>query len=259
VITISVEADIKKAIAGLTRLERDQVPFATSLALNRTANVAKAEVVRAMQQVFDRPTKFTLNSLYVKPSNKRNLQVKVGIKDYALKAKPPIEWLAPQVYGGPRRMKRFEERLRQAGVLGVGQYAVPASGAAKDAYGNMSKGQIVAILSDLRAHFDPTQNSTRASRAKRANRKGKRGGIYFAVTARRGKLRPGVYERIGFGFGAAIRPVLIFVSGAPTYRKRLQFDRVVKETVEMRFNLEFTKAMRQALRTAYRDPLPVAA
>jgi hypothetical protein len=239
-------ADVQKV---LDQLGRDQLPFASSLALNRTMYAVKEGVVGEMKSVFDRPTSFTLNSLFTKASTKANLVAYVGIKDESFKAQAPSRWLAPVVMSGPRGMKRFEERLRSAGVLGPNEYAVPGSGAKLDAYGNMGRGQIVAILSDVQAHWDTTQNSTRASRAKRSRRRTKRGGIYFATRAG-GHLRPGVYERIGFGFGSAVRPVLIFTNKVPTYRKLLDMERVGKTVMAARYSTEFNRAMSEAISTA---------
>lgn len=235
--------------AELERLAQEQLPFATSLALNRTMLAVKDGLVGEMKSVFDRPTSFTLNSLFTKASTKRDLVARVGIKDESFKAQPPSKWLAPQALGGDRGVKRFEERMRTAGVLGPNQYVVPGSAAKLDAYGNMSRGQIVAILSDVQAHWDAAQNSTTASRAKRARRK-KRGGVYFAVRWRQGRLAPGVYERIGFGFGSAVRPVMLFTDKAPSYRRRLDMERVGKEVVGRRYAEEFKVALDQALATA---------
>lgn len=239
--------DGKSAQAFLDRCSK-QTRFATAVALTRTAKRIETELKAEMPKVFDRPTRYTLNSLYTKPATKATLTASVKIKDEAVKSIAPIVWLAPQVYGGARPLKRSEALLRRAGVLGPSEYAVPAQGAKLDAYGNMKRSQIVAILSDVQAHFDPAQNSSRASRAKRARGR-RRGGIYFAARAG-GHLKPGVYERIGTGFGSAVRPVLIFVQGAPTYRKRLDFFGVGQRVIDRHYTNEFDRAMAHAIRTA---------
>jgi hypothetical protein len=175
------------------------------------------------------------------------------VKDEAAKAVPASKWLAPEIYGGQRNAKRFELRLRHAGILGANQYAIPGTAAKLDAYGNMSRGQIVAILSDLQAHFDPKANSTaksRKSRERRNSRKGKSGGVYFAITTRRGRLRPGIYERTSFGFGSSARPVLIFTDKAPTYSKRLKFIETAQDVMAKRYAGEFKDALREAVGTA---------
>lgn len=246
---VTVVPDLRAMQAQMRRIEREQVPFATAMALTKTAKFVEKKISEEMARVFDRPTRYTLNSLRTAPATKRKLVAEVKIKDESFKAVAPIKWLAPQVYGGTRGHKRFEQRLIQAGVMASNEYAMPGQAAQLDGYGNMSRAQMVAILSDVQAHWDPQQNSTRASRVKRAKRR-RRGGIYFAVTVRRGKLRPGVYERIGFGFGTAVRPVLVFVRKQPAYRKRLRFFETAEQVSAMRFRMEFNLAMRQAVRTA---------
>ena len=58
-ISIDVRADIKGAVKYLNRVQRKQVPFATALALTRTAqDVAKAETAQISKKL-DRPTPFT--------------------------------------------------------------------------------------------------------------------------------------------------------------------------------------------------------
>lgn len=244
-ITVDIRADISDAIKDLTRLEREQVPFATAVALTRTAKNAEALLKAEMARVFDRPTPFTLNSIYTKPATKRDLTASVEVKDFAGKADAPIRWLAPQIYGGPRRKKRFEQLLTSRGVLPAGMYAVPGSAARFDRYGNMSRGQITQILSALGASRDDGQNRTAKSR----KRKGARLSVYFALKERRGRLPPGVYERIGFAFGSAVRPVLVFTR-APVYRKRLRFFEITQDTVRTEFPRQFVLALNQALGSA---------
>jgi hypothetical protein len=237
----------------LDQLGHDQLPFATALAVTRTAQLAKTAIWLGMRESFDRPTSFTLNSLFLKSATKVKPVAEIRVKDEASKSVPPSKWLAPEIYGGARNAKRFEQRLRYAGILGPNQYALPGGAAKLDAYGNMSKGQLVAILSDLQAHFDPKANSTaksRKSRERRNSRQGKSGGVYFAVTTRRGALRPGVYERTSFGFGSSARPVLIFTDKAPTYQKRLKFLETAQDVVAKRYAGEFADAMREAVATA---------
>lgn len=247
-IKIHIDPNLAQMKRTMSFMERQQLPFATAMALTKTAKFVEGKIREEMPRVFDRPTRYTLNSLHTKPARKTDLAAEVKVKDESFKAKPPIQWLSPQIYGGGRGHKRFEERLIQAGVMAANEYAVPGSGAQLDGYGNMRSSQIVAILSDVQAHWDKAQNSTRESRAKRAKRR-KRGGLYFAARAG-GHLKPGVYERIGFAFGSAIRPVLIFTTKRPTYRKRLRFFEIAEQSGAMRFRLEFARAMRQAMATA---------
>ena len=70
------------------------------------------------------------------------------------------------------------------------------------------------VLSQLDARNDKYQNETAASRGrrrKRASKRGTRGGEFFAIRARHGRLRPGIYERITTGYGSAVRSIFVFV------------------------------------------------
>jgi hypothetical protein len=238
-ISIDIRADVTDAIKGLTRLEKEQVPFATAVALTRSAKNAETNLKAEIGRVFERPTPFTQNSIYTRVATKRDLTASVEVKNFAGKADAPIRWLAPQIYGGGRRRKRFEQLLATQGLLPVGLYAVPGLGARLDRYGNMSRGQIVQILSAVGASRDAGQN-------RRGKRKGRRrGGDYFVARAG-GHLKPGVYERIGFAFGSAVRPVLLFVK-APFYRKRLRFFEITQDTVRVEFPRQFVIALNAAL------------
>ena len=105
---------------------------------------------------------------------------------------------------------------------------MPGRGAKLDAYGNISRGQIVQIMSRLGAMSDPAQNMT----DKTTQRLKKRGLIakgarsdYFVARSKEGNRRPlGVYQLIGPG---QVEPVLVFTQRAPHYRKRFDTDAIV--------------------------------
>lgn len=237
---ISVQHNIKQLIAGLTNVQREQVPFATALALTRTAQVMKAAQITEMQRVFDRPTPFTLNSLFVYPATKKRLWASVYFKDFAPKGTPAGKYLLPQVQGGGRRMKRTERALQRKGLLPSGMYVVPGKGAQLDAHGNMSSGQIVKILSYLQAFGE---EGYVANRRRGSKGRGKRRAEHYFVAAP-GNAPLGVWQRKGTG----IVPVLIFVR-PPTYRARYAFEAVGRRIIETHFGVEFGRALMQALAT----------
>lgn len=107
--------------------QREQLPFATSLALNAVANDVAADVTASMDTELDRPTPFTKMAFMTKTgkfkgkrSSKRDLKVSI-IAD-----KVQAEYLLFQVEGGVRKPKK------QA-IL------VPTLKAPKDKYGNISR------------------------------------------------------------------------------------------------------------------------
>lgn len=93
---ISIKSDLKRLAKDLTHLQKKQIPFATSQALNDVAIDAQKALKAQAQKKFDRPTKATINSFRYKRSTKRNLTAEVFIADYA------VDYLKYQIEGGTR-------------------------------------------------------------------------------------------------------------------------------------------------------------
>lgn len=257
-----VTIDIRNNFPSVKRLlgeQQRQMPFAVALALTRTAqDVRKAEQAE-MRSVFDRPTPFTLNALFVKPATKVTLTAEVWVKD----SERPKHYLLPQISGGDRALKRFEQLLVQRGVMRAGERAVPGGGATRDSYGNVSRGQIVKILSQLQA-FNLAGATANASTAKRSKTKRARE-AYFVSTGvgthpfggrswSKGRMKQtlprGVWVRKPHGvLGSTVSPVLLFVNKA-TYRKRFKFEEVALSTISRVLPGHLDAAMARALATA---------
>lgn len=247
---ISVQSNLEPVRRQLGAL-RDQVPFATALALTKTAQAAQVSVRQEMVRVFDRPTPFTLASTFVRSATKAKLEAAVYLKTGGNKEGGNAQdRLGHQVLGGQRRFKRMEGALRQAGLLGNGEQAVPGKAAELDSYGNMSRGQITQILAWFQAFPEAgyKANSTQATRAKRAAGKaGKKYGTRFYY--KRDRPGRGIYKATQTGFGSAIQPVLMFVRRA-TYRQLLDMPGVVERTAREQFPAWFRDALQSAMRTA---------
>lgn len=239
-------------IAKHLQVARQDLPKRHATALTRTAfAVAQAEQ-QEMRRVFDRPTPFTLRSLKVETATARDLTAVVYFKQ--TRATSDQHYLEPQVAGGQRPFKRFEQRLQRIGVLPRGMYAVPGSGARVDKYGNMSSGQLVQILSQLRA-FSEAGFDAHPTASKRSRRSVKRAGVYFAGRPGGGRLPLGVWQKKG----NKIVPVLVFVN-APQYRARFAFYDIGHRIAAARFPIEFERAVREAWQRARaRAQLPRAA
>lgn len=257
---IEYTSTAKDGARWLGRAER-QVPYATSLALNRTAAAIQKAITELMPQVFDRPTPYTLRSLRTDRATKQRLSATVGFKDFAGKGTAANRYLLPQVEGGGRRQKRFESAL---GRIGPSGYYIPAGGAEQDAYGNMSRGQVVRLMSYLQAFGEQgyRANSTEKSRARTAKMGRGEGGyrringvVYFisrgkgAVSGNRTQHLPaGVWRKTGT-HGADVAPVLLQVDSVQ-YERRLPFYETADEIYGLRFEDEFTQAFDQAIATA---------
>jgi hypothetical protein len=236
----------------LTELERDQLPYAAMAAANETGFAVREQWAAAMPQVFDRPTPLTQKAVLIRKATKQTGAAEIYIRDEASKGTPPAKYLQAQVAGGERRLKGSEKRLQAGGFLPAGSFAVPGAGAELDAYGNIPGSQMNRILSQLGARFDPYQNETETSRDRRHRRevkKGERRSDYFALRQARGRLAPGVYQRVITGFGSAVRSILRFVSRA-TYQPRFHIFELAERLYRARYPFEFNRALGKAVETA---------
>lgn len=234
---------IDEQIAELTDLEREQLPFAAALALTRTAQDVEQALVSEMRNVFDRPTRWTLNSLRVFPATKQKLVARVWMKNESDKAAPATTWLTPEVYGGPRRDKRTESMLKARGILPADRYVVPGDGAELDQFGNMKRGQLTRMLSGVRG-FTETGYSANATNSTRSRRKGNAKSFFVM---RKGKDPIGIAQRVGRKRDD-VKMVVAFVR-KPNYTKRYRFFEVADQVAEQRLPERFREAMAQAMAT----------
>lgn len=239
--------NVERIVAALDDFGQRQVPYAIALAANRLAKIVERMLYVEMKQVFDRPVAWTLNSLYVKAATKKTMLALVKLKDEAYKGIPATKFLSPQIFGGSRGWKRHERALQMRGILPSGMYCVPGEAAKLDAYGNMSKGQIIQILSAMKAFGE---QGYMANRTKKSAARNKNQPEYFSLQKAHGKLPPGIYQRFRFGHGVAIRPVLIFIK-EPSYGKRLDFFGVAESVIAQHAEAEFLRALEDAKATAF--------
>jgi hypothetical protein len=241
-LNLKVEFDTRGVTRWLDDVQKRQIPFASALALTRIGKLAASDVKAEMVEKFDRPTPWTLRGVFSTLATKSKLETTVGWKDrpYGGNRLSSVQMLAHQFDGGSRRIKALEQWLQRAGLLSAGEYVAPGAGARLDRYGNMSRGQVQQILSQLRVGPD---QSAYASKSTRSKRNVKRAGEMF--WSRGGKLPRGVWMRQGGG----VSPILVVIS-APSYVKRIDVPGVVERAVNKHGTAEFSKALAQALRTA---------
>jgi hypothetical protein len=224
----------------LSSLEKRQLPFATATALNKTAALVERAEVEAMKAVFDRPTRWTLNSLFIRYAKKGRLEARVWVKDYASKGQPPTRWLLPEVMGGRRKHKGSEGLLAARGILPAGQFLMPGKGMKLDASGNVSRGRMQKILSGLGAQRDKYSNST-GSRRSQANSK-----RFFVLG--KGANAVGIAERTGKKRGSVN---MLFAFGKdPSYSSLLDFFGIANREVHTHLPVEGEKAMTAAVLSA---------
>lgn len=242
--------DVRDAISQITAgmlVEEKQVKFATRVALTRTAKRVEAAERHEMRDSFDQPTPFTMSGLFVRPATASDLSAEVKLKDFASKSSTPAaKYLEAQIKGGARGQKRFERALEAIGALPPGYRVVPGEGAQLDAYGNMSRGQIVQILSYFRAFPEAGYKANMSDKRREALQR--RQGFAYFVGRPGDRLPLGVYQRVQFARGTAVRAVMIFVRNV-VYQKTFDFGYVATSTIEQHFAAEFTRALAEARAT----------
>lgn len=248
---------LQRTLDQLAHMPR-QMRSAGALALTETAKRVKEAEIAEMRDSFDRPTNYTLGSVFVRGAISQRPVAIVGIKDNIFgQGRPAIQWLRWQIYGGLRSLTGYENLLVGAGLMRGTDRAVPGRFARLDAYGNISRGQIVQILSQLR--IDTTYGSTRSlprfafddrgrdRRAKKARIKlayKNAGGQYIALPDGRGRLQPGIYQVRSTAFGRTDpKPVLIFVPKATYEPGRFDFHYVAQQAINKHFPAELRAAV----------------
>lgn len=241
---------LRVQVTGLDELRRSLEGFSdrrfaasVATALTRAGAHAKDQLKLEMQRTLDRPTPFTLNALRLWPASADKLEARVGFRDDGTGGMNANNYLLPNVEGGPRVAKRVEAALRAINALPAGWFAVPGQGAALDSYGNMSRGQIIQILSQLRITMTAghTRNLSFDARKQIAAQR-KAGGRFFVMPIG-SKVQPGVYQRELFG--GSITPVLVFVK-QPRYRRRYDFFGKAEAIATERMPLELRRAFEES-------------
>lgn len=214
----------------LTQLGATDIPFAIAIALTKTAKEVQAAEISEMGRVFNRPTPFALRGTFLKPATPQRQEARVWLKDDPLGVgTPAAKFLGPQIFGGERGHKRFEKALIHYRIMPADMYAVPGERARLDQYGNLSRGQIVQILSALGA-AERVSGYLANRTARSAKRKGKALIDYFVGRPGNGDGPMGIWQRVGEG----ARPVVIFVK-RPVYRPRFRWFEVADRVVADRY------------------------
>lgn len=117
-VSFDARSNIEEVKRNLTSIQKKQIPFATSVALNKTAFDVRENEQKGMDRQLDRPTPFTKRGVQVQKSTKRKLEASVFIEEKRAK------YLKYQVYGGTRTPRR---RV----------VMVPGDALARNRYGNV--------------------------------------------------------------------------------------------------------------------------
>lgn len=219
---ISLKADIAAFNKDIDRAVKG-ADSAIVKALNWTAFDARWDLQDEIKRVFDNPTPWTINSIYVKKATPRNHVATVGIQDSTISGTPAAEYLRVQVEGGDRSLKRVERLLQRSGVIKSKHRLVIAKQARKDKHGNITKGRLKNIVNDVR-------------------RGRKRGAKYFVM--RKGNEPIGIFQRRS-------RKTLVaefgITNGVMNYKQLLNLYAVVMQTRDRKFKDAYRRALKQEL------------
>jgi len=209
-IQISIDASgINKAQAWLAQIQ-GQMPYAASRALNDAAKQVADDLNKSTNQYFDRPTRFTQNAYRVSSrSSKTNLVAEVRPKSIQER------YLLPSIRGGVRPQRPSENRLN-----GIAEAYRPGRDARLNASGNLSKAAAVKALNG--------------------------GGDLFTLRDKRGKLRPGVFQRMK---NKGIKSILSF-NKLPNIPRRWPIERIARDSLNASWTPLINRYLAEALRTA---------
>lgn len=201
--TITFDAD--DLISDLTYMQRVQMPFVMSWALNAMAPKVRQFHQTEMQRDFDNPVPFTTSSVRwgakgTRPwvrSDKSNLEMGFWISEDGAKGQDPARYLYPQVTenGAGRKqvyVTRFSRALRRFGHIDGNDYMMPlkkgkAAQGLLNQYGNITPGRYTQILWAIGATTDQVEGYARSRKTgpkkeffviKPGNKRGQFPGIY---------------------------------------------------------------------------------
>lgn len=238
---LSVRDNIREVQRQLSDIARDQIPFASALAITRTAKILDRELRGELTAELDNPTPYITKATFSTSAKKQDLNATVGIRDQASRGASPAQYVQEHFSGDNRGLKPYEVALQSISALPKGMRAVPGSGIKLDRFGNPNRRDVQEVLGAVRRGIAVFKG------------KGKRTvltGYFLRLPQDRRPqarhLEPGIWRRIGRD---AVIPVFLFIDEAG-YRKRFDLPKLARTVIDRDFNRELAKAIDQAVRTA---------
>jgi hypothetical protein len=217
---IDIRSDVKQLTKSLTRIQRKQIPFATSKALNNLAFDVRKSLQDGLDIHLDRPTPYTKRGVQVEKSTKKKLIAEVGFRSKTFgKGQGSVtqaEYMERQIKGGLRKPKGSA-------------IPVPVPKNLKtNKYGNIVRGKINKLLADKDKYFSGIPKGSNDA--------------------------PGIWQRMPANSkrkkqGGKIRMVIAWEPKAQ-YSARFPFKKIVEQTIRTNFRKRFDFALREALKTA---------
>jgi hypothetical protein len=215
----------------------NRLPSTLARSMTFAARDAEQELKRRTPQFVDRPTRWTLNSTFLKPATTERLEVRFGFKDFAFKGTPAAQYLQPMVAGEPRGPKRFERQLQRTGLIRPGEYLTPTglSPLRFNAYGNIPGSAITQVISRI-GGFGQQGYTANRSNSPRSTSKRRQRDFFIGAP---GPYDRAIYARVGTrqrGF------VPVFnITSQPRYDKRFPVRSILEQTFSKKFSSIFER------------------
>jgi len=155
---ISIRHNIKEVTRGLNKVQRKQIPFATSQALNDVAkDLARKQMPIEMQATFQGgATGHTRRAFLYERSNKRNLRARVFTNSRT------HEYISYMVHGGQRLPKRRA-------------IFIPSRNVKRNKFGNVTRAKMQKMITDNKFF---TKNDKKYEKFGRGGSKTRLVGVY---------------------------------------------------------------------------------
>lgn len=207
---ISVKADIKAATRHLSSIQRKQVPFAVSQALNDTAFDARKAVQAQLPRKLKSPTPWTIRGVRVGKSTKHRL--------------------VSRVYFNPDRAKYMRYQIAGGIRTEADGTIVMPKGIKLNKYGNIPRGKISRLLQKPNTFIGTIKGVP-------------------GVWQRGHFTRSGRFSSAGKGRQGSLRLLARFEDQA-AYRPRFPMHKIVAGVARNRYGRHFRRRLAGALRTA---------
>ena len=122
-----IQSNIKDVVKGLSAIEKKQIPYAISVALNNTAKDAQDSLTKELINRLKSPIPFTQRAIGIKRSSKANNVAEVFVKDIQ------AQYLKHHYFGTTRQPKGKA-------------IATPTRDMKLNKYGNMTKSKVKKLL-----------------------------------------------------------------------------------------------------------------
>lgn len=230
---ISFSADTSELNQQAVRLATitNRLPSALARSMTYAARDAEKELKRQTPQFVDRPTRWTMNSTFIKPATPERLEVRLGFKDWASKGTPAVQYLQPMVAGEPRGAKRFERQLQRSGLIRAGEYLVPTgvSPLRLNQFGNLTASSYTQVISRIGGFGQQGYTANRSGSGRSTSKRRQRD---FFIGAP-GPYDRAIYARVGTKQRGFV-PVFSITS-RPQYDRRFPVRSILESTFSSRF------------------------